>query len=59
MEEQSAGQKKIMPVDYNVLMERSFGESLRTYTDKPPVPENLSEYLVSEDREEGETEEMK
>lgn len=56
-EEQLEGQK-IMPVDYNVLMERSFGDNLRTYVDKPPIPENPSEYMVDADRNEGETHEM-
>jgi uncharacterized protein len=39
-------QKLIMPVDYNVLMERSFGDSLRKYGDKPPIPENPSDYVA-------------
>lgn len=51
--------KKIMPVDYNILMQRSFGQSFRIYTDTPPLPEDPSKYLVTEDKEEGETEEMK
>lgn len=59
-QEQNAQEDKkpIMPVDYNVLMERSFGDSLRRNTDKPPIPENPSEYIVEEDREEGNTKEM-
>jgi uncharacterized protein len=56
--EQPNTQERIMPVDYNVLMQRSFGENLRTYTEKPPLPEDPSEYLATEDREEGDTEGM-
>lgn len=38
-------EKKVISVDYNQLMEKTFGESLRTYEEKPPIPENPSEYL--------------
>lgn len=40
------------PVDYNMLMERSFGAALHSHDDKPPVPLNPSEYLVA-DKENG------
>jgi len=40
---------QVKPVDYTLLMERSFGESLHTHEDKPPVPLNPSEYLVDDD----------
>jgi uncharacterized protein len=39
-------------VDYATLMERSFGQALHSHEEKPPVPENPSEYL-SKDTSEG------
>ena len=36
------------PVDYNTLMERSFGAALHSHNEKPPIPVNPSEYLVSD-----------
>ncbi len=43
-------QSTIKPVDYNALMERSFGEALNKYPEKPPIPENPDEYLVQNDK---------
>lgn len=37
--------EKVISVDYNKLMERSFGESLSIYVDSPPIPENPEDYL--------------
>jgi uncharacterized protein len=34
--------------DYSTLMERSFGEALHSHEDKPPVPQNPSEYLAQD-----------
>lgn len=35
-------------VDYATLMERSFGESMHVYEEKPPVPANPTDYLVKD-----------
>lgn len=37
-------------VDYNMLMERSFGKALHSYEEKPPVPKNPSQYLVNDEK---------
>ncbi len=37
------------PADYTALMERSFGQALHSYEDKPPLPSNPSEYLIQEE----------
>jgi uncharacterized protein len=49
-EQQSTQAKPV--VDYTTLMERSFGSALHSHEDKPPVPSNPSEYLVSDDSSE-------
>lgn len=36
-------------VDYNTLMERSFGESMHLHEDKPPIPSDPSQYIVEGD----------
>ncbi len=46
--EQSEQVKK--PVDYTTLMERSFGEALHSHEEKPPVPQNPSQYLMKEEK---------
>lgn len=38
-------------VDYNLLMERSFGEAIHSQDEKPPVPSHPYEYLPSEEKE--------
>jgi len=45
----------IAPVDYNLLMERSFGNALKKFPEKSPIPENPAEYLVENEEENGET----
>lgn len=42
-EEGQEGHQQVM-VDYNMLMERSFGQAIHN-DEAPPVPENPSEYL--------------
>lgn len=36
-------------VDYNTLMERSFGSALHSHEEKPPIPSNPSEYLAQDE----------
>jgi uncharacterized protein len=36
-------------VDYETLMERSFGQALHSHENKPPVPQNPSEYLAEDE----------
>jgi uncharacterized protein len=48
VEAQEKGQAKPM-VDYTTLMERSFGSALHSYEDKPPIPQDPSEYLVRDE----------
>lgn len=36
-------------VDYNTLMERSFGEAIHTQDEKPPVPNKPLQYLSPEE----------
>lgn len=36
-------------VDYNTLMERSFGTALHSHEEKPPLPQNPSEYLAKDE----------
>lgn len=43
------GEQLVRPVDYSVLMERSFGTALRSHEDKPPIPSNPAEYLIQEE----------
>ena len=47
--EAQSEQKSMSPVDYNVLMERSFGNALKKFPETPPVPENPEDYLKKED----------
>lgn len=35
-------------VDYTALMERSFGDALKSHDEKPPVPGNPSDYMKKE-----------
>lgn len=56
-EQASPGRSPIMPVDYNALMERSFGEALKKFPEKPPIPENPDQYLA--ENEEKKEEELK
>lgn len=44
------GQPKAV-VDYATLMERSFGDALHSHEDKPPIPQNPSDYLIQEESE--------
>lgn len=41
-------------VDYNQLMERSFGAALHSHEDQPPLPEGSTQYLVSDNPTEDE-----
>ncbi|MFI0435311.1 MAG: SEC-C metal-binding domain-containing protein [Parachlamydiaceae bacterium] len=44
---QEEGSSQVKPmVDYNTLMERSFGAALHSHENQPPAPKNPSEYLV-------------
>lgn len=43
---------QVKPIDYTTLMERSFGSALHSHEEKPPVPSNPSEYMVTEDSDE-------
>ena len=38
-------------VDYALLMERSFGKSLHSYEEKPPIPSSPQQYLVQGESE--------
>jgi hypothetical protein len=49
MNQQPTQNSESMVVDYNVLMEQAFGHSLQAYQDKPPLPQDPSQYLVKED----------
>lgn len=54
VEPQEQKQTQVRPVvDYMALMERSFGEAMHSNEEKPPLPSDLSEYLVSEENLEG------
>lgn len=35
-------------VDYNTLMERSFGQAIHSVDEKPPIPENPSAFLIGD-----------
>lgn len=48
---QDETQAKAM-IDYTTLMERSFGEALHSHEDKPPTPQNPSDYLMKNQSEE-------
>jgi uncharacterized protein len=39
-------------IDYATLMDRSFGEALHSKEEKPPIPQNPSEYLSKENPKE-------
>lgn len=39
-------------IDYAALMERSFGKALHTHEDKPPIVQNPSDYLASDQTKE-------
>jgi len=54
-EDQVQERGSITQVDYNLLMERSFGEALKRFPEKPPVPENPAEYLVENEEGHGKT----
>ena len=43
-----ASPQALKPVDYNLLMERSFGEALHSHEEKPPLPKDLTVYLTQE-----------
>lgn len=45
---QTAQEQRSEVVDYNVLMERSFGQVIYETDEKPPVPENPAIYLETE-----------
>ena len=48
LEQEQAETKAKPPVDYTTLMERSFGDAMRTYEDKPPQPANPSQFIQKE-----------
>lgn len=52
-------QQASKPVDYATLMERSFGESLHAYEEKPPVPSDPSVYLAEQSEIDASEEEEK
>ena len=47
-----AESKSKPPVDYTTLMERSFGDAMRTYEDKPPQPANPTQFIQTENNDE-------
>lgn len=47
--QEQQGQQVKPVVDYNTLMERSFGSALHSHEDKPPVPSNPFEYLAQDE----------
>jgi hypothetical protein len=36
-------------VDYNALMQKTFGDALHSYEDRPPIPEEPFHYLPKEE----------
>lgn len=48
-EQTSQEQAQKAAFDYASLMERSFGQALHAYEEKPPLPQNPSEYLAQDD----------
>jgi uncharacterized protein len=43
-------QQRQAVVDYNVLMERSFGSAISSTESKPPLPENPLDYLADTEK---------
>lgn len=50
-QEQSQSQSQPAIVDYNMLMERSFGEAIHGKDEQPPVPENPLQYLPQNEQD--------
>ena len=48
--EENSEKQAIAPVDYNLLMEKTFKGALEKFPDAPPIPENPDMYLSEEEQ---------